>query len=377
MRNERVLISGAGIAGQALGYLLARNGFRPTIVERAGTLRRGGQGVDIRDEALEVGERMGILARVRAAGADVLGMRFVDAAGARVSEVRLRRPGDEPAADVEIMRGDLIELLHEIGSGAVEYRFGDSIETLEQDRDGVTVTFEHAAAERFDLVIGADGLHSRVRRLAFGPERDHARHMGHYFAFGDADASLGPDRWVTMYNAPGAMAGLYRSGNHPQAKAYFMFRSPRLDLDPRDPATAHLLLTRHFGHRTAWQIPRLLDGVLADPDLYFDSLTQIRMSAWSTGRVALVGDAAYSPSPASGAGAELALVGADRLAAALTAADGDHQRAFPRYTATHLPLTRTKQRLGPNLRLMIPKTHGGIVFRNVLTRLPMPRPLGA
>ncbi|MEV5833425.1 FAD-dependent monooxygenase [Nocardia sp. NPDC052112] len=365
----RILISGASIAGQTLAYWLVRHGFQPTIVERATGLRTGGQGVDVRAGAIEVAERMGIMSRIRSAAADVAGMRFVNAIGDPLAQVDMQQIKDKyDSAEVEIMRGDLVRILHDSNTDA-EYLFDDSIRALDADDDGVTVTFERAPRRRFDLVIGADGLHSTVRRLAFGPESNYVRHLGHYFAFGNADAALGPDRWVTVYNTPGTMAGIYRSGNHAQAKAYFVFRSPLLDLDPRDTGAVRALLTDRFGAESAWHVAQLLDGALADPDLYFDSLGQVHMDSWSTGRIALVGDAAHCASPASGAGAELALVGAYRLAGALAAANGDHRGGFRRYEQSHRALVDRKQQIGPNLRLIVPKTRSGIAIRNTITRL--------
>lgn len=372
MQNQKILISGAGIAGQTLAYWLARHGFQPTIVERAPGLRTGGQGVDIRDQAIEVAERMGIMERARAVAADVAGMRFVRADGGEIARVDTDGIKDKyESAEVEIMRGDLVRILHEITADTVEYLFDDSIRALAQDDDGVAVTFANGPSRRFDLVIGADGLHSTVRRLAFGPESDYVRYMDHYFAFGNADAALGPDRWVTVHNTPGRMSGIYRSANHPQAKAYLIFRSPQRDIDLRDQQAARELLSEEFGGEKAWHVPELLASVLADPDAYIDALGQVRMDSWSTGRIALVGDAAYCASPVSGAGAEIALIGAYRLAGELAAAAGDHRVAFQRYEATQRPLIDRKQQVGPNLRLMVPKSRLGMAVRNTITRLPL------
>ncbi|NUP26032.1 MAG: FAD-dependent oxidoreductase, partial [Nocardia sp.] len=368
----RILISGAGIAGQALAYWLAHHGFRPTVVEQAPRLRTGGQGVDIRGQAIEVAERMGIMARVRAAAADVAGMRFVRADGHDIARVDMEGiKGKHDSGEVEIMRGDLVRILHAISAGTAEYLFGNSIRALDQDDDAVTVTFAHGAARRFDLVIGADGLHSTVRRLASGPESKFVRHMDHYFAFGNADAALGPDRSVTVFNTPGRMAGIYRSGNHPQAKAYFMFRSPQRDIDLRDQEAARALLSAEFGGEKGWHVTELLAGVLADPDAYVDALGQVRMDSWSAGRVAMVGDAAYCASPVSGAGAEIALIGAYRLAGELAVAAGDHRIGFHRYEQAHRPLVARKQQVSPNLRLMVPKSRLGMAVRNTITRLPL------
>jgi 2-polyprenyl-6-methoxyphenol hydroxylase-like FAD-dependent oxidoreductase len=364
--NERILISGASIAGLTLAHWLGRHGFRPVIVERAAALRTGGNGVDVRGQAGEVAERMGIMSRVRALTADVLGIKFVDAADRAVARVDMRTL--DPSS-VEIMRGDLVALLREVTD--VEILFGDSIRGLEQDDDGVTVAFEKAPARRFDLVAGADGMHSHVRRLAFGPEDEFVRHKDHYFAFANADAALGEDRWVTMFNTPGRMAGIYRSGNHAQAKAYLAFRSAPLDYDHRDPSVHKRLVSDAFRDQTSWRTRELLDSALADPDFYFDACAQVQMTSWSAGRVVLTGDAAWCPSPAAGAGASLALVGAYSLAGELAAAGGDYRSAFNRYGAALRPLVAARQQIGLNIRLMLPRTEIGRRVRNTLVRLPL------
>ncbi|MFC8448813.1 FAD-dependent monooxygenase [Kitasatospora sp. NPDC057223] len=367
--DNRILISGSSIAGLTLAHWLARYGFRPTVVERAPALRSGGNGVDLRGRAIEVAERMGIMEHVRAAATDVLGIRFVDAGDRDVVRV-----GTRVDDSVEIMRGDLVALLRAAAGDGVEYVLGDSVTALRQDEDGVDVTFEHGPDRRFGLVIGADGMHSNVRRLAFGPESRFLRFKGHYFAFADADPALGENRWVTMYNLPGRMAGIYRSGNHDRAKAYFIFRSEeRVAFDHRDVGQQKRLISDAFAADSSWRTADLLATALADPDFYFDALSQVRMESWSTGRVALVGDAAHCASPASGAGAELALVGAYRLAVELAAADGDHALAFGRYRQGHRALVEQKQRIGFNIGLMVPRSRSARWLRNALFRLPLMR----
>jgi len=369
--NERILIAGASIAGLTTAHWLARHGFRPTVVEPAPAPRPGGNGVDVREQAVDVVDRMGILPRVRAAAADVRGIKFVDAHGQAVARVDVTG-----ASEIEVMRGDLVALVHQASDG-VEHVFGDAVRGLAQDEGGVTVSFENGPDRRFDLVIGADGLHSTVRRLAFGPEADFVRHGGHYFAFANADAALGEDRWVTMFNRPGRMAGLYRSGNHAQAKAYFIVRSEPIAYDHRDVGAHKRLIRETFARETGWRVRELLAGALDDPDFYFDAVSQVRMGSWSAGRVTLAGDAAWCASPASGAGAELALVGAYRLAGELAAARGDHRIAFARYHDSHRELVGKRQRIGPNVKLMVPRTRAGIAVRNAVARLPLLRAASA
>ena len=369
--NERILISGASIAGPTLAFWLARYGFRPTVVERAPRLREGGNGVDVRGQAIEVAERMGIMPRIRAAATDVMGMSFVNAANRRVARIDMQAIRRKYASgEVEIMRGDLAAILHDVTKDDVEYIFGDSIRTLDQDADGLTVAFEGGATRRFGLVIGADGLHSTVRDLAFGPESRFVRYLGHYGAFANGNPALGEDRWVTLYNEPGKAAGVYRSGNHPGAKAVFLFRSSEpLAYDYRDVGQQKRLLSKAF-EGVSWRVPELLTAAIADPDFYFDMLSQVRMPSWSSGRVALVGDAAHCASPVSGSGAMLGLIGAYRLAGELAAARGDHQVAFRRYEEGHRELIERAQS-DLFLGLIAPKSRVRIWARNAMARLPL------
>jgi 2-polyprenyl-6-methoxyphenol hydroxylase-like FAD-dependent oxidoreductase len=368
---QDILISGAGLAGSTLGYWLARHGFTPTVVERAPALRAGGQGVDVREQAIEVAERMGIMGRIRSMATDVSGMRFVDAAGRDVARIETRAIQEKNATgEVEIMRGDLTKILYEATERDVEYLFDDSIRTIEQSDDGVTVAFEHGPTRRFDLVVGADGLHSTVRRLVFGPEDRFLRYMGHYAAFAETDPALGEDGWVTAYNEPGRLAAIYRSRNHAGAKAEVIFaRREPLHYDYRDLDAQRRLLDEAFAGM-GWRTAQLLAGARTDPDLYFDALAQVRMASWSAGRVTLVGDAGYCASPVSGSGARLAMVGAYRLAGELAGAS-DHRVAFRRYAQGHRALVDRAQRVGPNLRLLVPKTRFGRWMRNNLSRLPL------
>jgi 2-polyprenyl-6-methoxyphenol hydroxylase-like FAD-dependent oxidoreductase len=329
VRNRDVLISGAGVAGQALAYWLRRFGFTPVVVERAPAPRDGGQAVDVRGAAIEVARRTGILDAARAARTGTRGMSYVSSTGKRLASVDGAFGVIDPE-DVEIIRGDLVSILYEAAGSDVEYIFDDSISSLTEGADGVTVTFERSAPRTFHLVVGADGLHSRVRGLAFGPEARFLRHLGLYLSVFTIPNDLELDHWQLIYVTPGKSVTVTSARGNREARAIFFFASGPLDYDYRDRGQQQELLAAAFAG-AGWEVPRLLTAMREAPDFYFDSVSQVCLDSWSAGRVALVGDAGYCPSPLSGQGSSLALVGAYVLASELRAADGDHRDAFAGY----------------------------------------------
>ncbi|MFE5593956.1 FAD-dependent monooxygenase [Streptomyces sp. NPDC056549] len=362
MKNNSVLISGASVAGPALAYWLHRHGFAPTIVERAPALRDGGYAVDFRGEAhLSVLRRMGILADLERVRTGTGSMSYVNSAGKPVAEL----PADLFAGDLEVLRGDLSRILHDATEQHTEYLFGDSVTSLHEDADGVTVTFERAAPRRFDLVIGADGLHSTTRRLAFGPEERYVKHLGVYCAIFTTDNHLGLDRTGHAHRTAGKLAALYSARDNTEAKAVFYFGSPLLDLDRSDVPRQQAVLAEHFAG-SGWQSDRLLDDMRHATDFYFDSVGQVHMDSWTRGRVALLGDAAHCPSSLSGMGSGLALVGAYVLAGELAAAHGDHRVAFARYEQEMRAYAEGCQKMGDGVaKLMVP---GSRVAASLLNR---------
>ncbi|QKG24957.1 FAD-dependent monooxygenase [Actinomadura verrucosospora] len=337
MRNTNVLISGASIAGPALAYWLDRYGFAVTVVERAPGPRPGGQAIDVRGPALHVADRMGILPALRELRTDLRGMSVVGQDGTEIFRTTERTAGggDLAGPDVEVLRDDLAELIAGAGGDGVEYLFDDSIAGLEQRDDGVRVIFHGGDTRTFDLVIGADGLHSGVRRLAFGPEQDYLHHLGGHLGVWTAPNLLGLDRWQMIFpvpgNAWGAMAMSARGNTELRVHMGFDSRDP-VAYDPRDVLDQKRLLASRFAD-AAGEIPRLLATMRDAPDFHFDAMAQIRMDSWSAGRVALLGDAGYCGSPASGQGTSMAMVSAYVLAGELRAAGGDHRAAFAAYEA--------------------------------------------
>ncbi|WP_410656126.1 FAD-dependent monooxygenase [Amycolatopsis sp. lyj-112] len=342
---QKVLISGAGIAGTTLAYWLRRHGFAPTVVERAPAPRVGGHAIDIRGTALDVVKRMGLLERLRGLSTDMRGMSFVNGAGktlVKVTEHTLTG-GLTGNDDIELLRDDLTDVLAAAAQEGVEYVYGDRITGISQNSDGVRVTFAEGEARDFDFVVGADGQHSAVRSLVFGAEKQFSHHMDTYLAVFTVPNFLALDRWQTFHMRPGSMTGLYSARGNTEARAMLGFQSPELDFDRHDVEQQRKLLADHFLDH-GWEAPRLLRE-MASSELYFDSMTQIRMDRFSEGRVALVGDAGYGPSPLSGQGTSLALVGAYVLAGTLAAAQGDHRAGFAAYEREIRPFVLKNQAL--------------------------------
>ncbi|MFC4947638.1 FAD-dependent monooxygenase [Pseudonocardia sp. GCM10023141] len=353
MKQLNILISGASIAGPALAYWLHRYGYRTTVVERAPAPRPGGQTVDLRGAGRTVVERMGLMEQVRAVTVDQRGLAMLDRRGRVTTELPSDLFGGEGiVSEIEVLRGDLAEILHSATlcprhGEATEYLFDDTITDLAQSDDGVTVTFEKAAPRRFDLVIGADGLHSVVRGLAFGPESDHVVPLDCYMAWFTAPADDTLDGWFQMQQPGGGRVASLRPGRLPgETKAALSFRSPPLQVDRRDLAAQRRLVEERFAG-LGWKVPWLLRAMHTASDFTFDSVGQVKLERWSRGRVALVGDAGYSPSALTGLGTSLALVGAYVLAGELAAAGGDHRVAFPRYDAIMAPYVASGQELPP------------------------------
>jgi 2-polyprenyl-6-methoxyphenol hydroxylase-like FAD-dependent oxidoreductase len=366
--NPTVLISGAGVAGPTVAYWLARHGFRPTVVERAARLRSSGSPVDVRGPAVTVAERMGVMQRLREGGTAVTAMSFVNRSGREVGRFNMRALQRATGSrEVELTRTDLAAILYEAGRDAAEFRFDDTMTALSQDDDGVDVTFEKAAPRRFDLVIGADGLHSTTRRLAFGPESEFVRHQGIYVATMQLNDPAEHERDVVMYNAPGRMVAIHPVRGH--AMAAFIFRSPAMDgFDHRDIEQHKRIVTDVYAG-DGWRVPELLNRVRATDDLWLDSVSQVRMDRWANGRVVLVGDAASSVS-LFGDGSTLAMAGAYTLAEELAATPTDPWSAFVRYEAKHRTLVDPRQgAIAIASALMVPATRTGITVRNLASRL--------
>jgi 2-polyprenyl-6-methoxyphenol hydroxylase-like FAD-dependent oxidoreductase len=326
MKNKTVLISGASVAGPALAFWLHRYGFQPTIVERAPAVRPGGYAIDFRGTSLRVLERMGLLPEVQRKQTRIGAITIVDRNNRKVASM----PDGFTSGELEVPRGDLAAIFHEATRETTEYIFDDSIVDIEESAGGVEVLFERGGRRRFDLVVGADGLHSRVRSIVFGKEADFVRYLGFHVSVFTIPNYLNLENAGLYYGTLGKKVGIFSGGDPREAKASFFFSTEPLDHMRRDSERQKKILRQHFQDE-GWELARLLELMEAAPDFYFDSVSQVKMDRWSAGRSVLVGDAAWCASPLSGMGTGMAIIGAYVLAGELAEANGEYQVAFKNY----------------------------------------------
>jgi 2-polyprenyl-6-methoxyphenol hydroxylase-like FAD-dependent oxidoreductase len=358
----QVLISGASVAGPTLALWLTRRGHTVTVVEQAPALRRGGHGVDFRGAQMELLDRMGITDEVRARQTGMGTQTFVDADGRTLAEL----PALFFSGEVEIERGDLADILFARTRDHVEYVFGDTITALHDDGAGVDVTFRHAAGRRFDLVVGADGMHSAVRALTFGPEPDFATFRGYHAAGFTAPNVLDLDHAGLLYNEPGRAVMVSSGRDRSRLGVGLVFASDRLTHDRHDQDQLRRIVADRYAG-AGWRTPELLEHLAGATDLYFDPLEQIHLPRWSRGRIALVGDAAWCAGP-GGSGTGLAMMGAYVLAAEL--ARSDHATAFARYQEVLAGAAARGQYQAKGAgKFLAPPTRGAIRRRNLTYRL--------
>lgn len=355
----RVLISGASVAGPAAAYWLCRQGVEVTVVERMplARVRSSGHAVDLFGPAMEVTEWMGVLPAVMDARTRTEIISFLRDHGRGVDVEMRRLVAGISGRHVEVMRGALADILYEATRTDARYLFDDSIVTLDEQPGGVAVTFERAPADRYDVVVGADGLHSHVRRLVFGPEDGFRRFLGGYFAGAALPNYLGLEGRMEVWNAPGRLAAIYPVHRTSMARGGFFFRRrEELPLDHHDVAGQKQVLHQIYG-ADGWHVPRLLAEMDAADDFYFDSISQIVMENWVTGRVALVGDAGYSPGPAVGGGTSIAMVGAYVLGDELTRPVRNPQAGLRAYEDRIRGLVVRARRVGPaTMATLIPRS---------------------
>jgi len=362
-----VLISGVGIAGPTLAYWLKAAGFQPTLVERASALRSGGYVIDFWGLGYTIAERMGLMPEINRDGYYAQEFRIVDEAGHRLAGF-----GTDVFAEltngryVTLQRSDLSRMLFERISG-VEAIFGDEIILVEEKPDCVEVQLKHGGRRRFDLLVGADGLHSAVRNLVFGPQAQFERRLGYIVAAFEARGYRPRDEDVYLiYGQPGRMVGRFTLRD--DRTLFLLVFTEHHSAFPETPTAQKALLREIYGGE-GWECDQMLAKLERTGELYFDTVSQIRMPNWSRGRVALVGDAAFCVSLLAGQGSALAMISAYILAGELAMADGRHSEAFAGYEARLKSYMGRKQRGAERFAgALAPRTRVGMLFRNVVVR---------
>ncbi|MGU3292477.1 FAD-dependent monooxygenase [Williamsia sp. M5A3_1d] len=368
-----VLISGASIAGPTAAYWLARAGFEVTMVERFAELRPGGQSVDVRGAGRTVARRMGVEDLIRAGGTGEEGLQFVDTRGNVKAAFAASdfADGNGPTAELEILRGDLARIVFDAATAAgAETVFGDTITDLDDDGTAVHVTFANATARTFDHVIIAEGMRSRTRRLVVD-DSDAIRSLGMYTSYFTIPRAASDTQWASWCSFPGSRSALIRPDTHGTTRAALSFMTDDRGLDALDIDGQKAELRRRYAD-AGWEIPRVLDGMDAADDFYFEGIGQVRLPRWGHGRVVLLGDSAYCASPVSGMGTSLSLVGAYVLAHEIIAG-GD---ALSRYESIMRPYVDQAQKLPPGTpRVANPRSRLGVRVLNAAAGVAASKPV--
>ena len=343
--RKRILVSGASIAGPALAYWLTRYGCDVTVVERAPTVRLGGYPIDIRGSAIPVVERMGLMPALKAAHIETGSITFVAEDGSTIRKVPPEEvSGGTEGYDVEIPRWSLSSLLYDASRNEADYRFNESIASIENRPQDALVTFQSGRQEMFDIVVGADGLHSNTRALAFGDEAQFLKYLGYTFVGFTMPNILGLSHGAALRPAIGRLAALYAVRDADTLHAFFNIARDVPSDSELSSVDVQRALMREIYAGDGWVVPQMLEVLDTAEDIYFDTVSQVHMPRWSTGRVALIGDAAYAPSFLTGQGSSLSLVGAYILAGEIAAHD-DHAEAFDAYEKKARNFIETNQYL--------------------------------
>ncbi len=342
--NLKILVIGAGIAGPAVCYWLKRFGFSPVLIEKSATLRKGGHALDVRGVATTLSKNMGIYDQLYKMRTRIECGRFIDTTGKILHESHGENFGFRQDDEIEILRGDLIEILMSRISD-IPCHYNQSITNIQQNNNHVIVTFNDGNIENFDLVIAADGIHSTTRRMVFDKNDYQLIHLNAYFSTFTIPNYLNLSHVDLQCEAHQKLVSMNSDHDPKTARAGFMFRSQHTLTDIRDEQEQKQFLCdtyRDFG----WETKNILALMQNSDDFYFDAVLQVKMKDWTKGRVALLGDAGYSPSPLSGQGNNLAFVGAYILAGELKKAHGNPEKAFPQYNAQLKTFVEANQAFG-------------------------------
>lgn len=361
-----ILICGGGCAGPSLAFWLAHIGHRVTIVERYPVLRAGGAQIDLRAQGIQLVKRMGLIDTIRSKVVDEDGVAWVDGNGKPRATFLANKTGkgaQSLTSEIEIMRGDLVQILYDATKDNVEYIFGTTVEHFEQDNNGVTVHFSDGKTVIYDILVGADGQGSRIRKAILPPDVDPLRHLGIYMAYWWVPTVASDNKIAKATHAPGGRMVVTRTHSPTESQAIFNMRDDSDEL--RSIPKASIERQKEFWSEKykdlGWVTPRLIAGMQTSKNFYCQEVAQVRTDTWYKGRVVLVADAAHCPSPMTGMGTTSALVGTYVLAGEISQNSENLDKAFANYDKTLRPFINEVQWLPSwTLPLILPKTQLGI-----------------
>jgi 2-polyprenyl-6-methoxyphenol hydroxylase-like FAD-dependent oxidoreductase len=369
MKNQKVLVSGASIAGLTTAWWLNHVGYQVTVVELAAAPRTDGAAVDLNELTVEIVKRMKLYEQLKSHQLRVDRLEYKNAADVTEGTILINQGEEAPAGEIEIERDKFVDVMMAALKGNVEFMFSNSITGLEECADKITVTFKNGGQRTFDLVFGCDGSHSGTRKIWFGPEQDYAHFLGAYFSISIVPKLLVPQRIMQTFSVP--YKSVMLNGYNKKTDIIFIFLSEtEIPYDYRDVVQQRKILTEQFSG-DGWRTAELLEEVQRTPGFYFDKFCQIKMPSWSKGRVVLIGDAAYCPSAAAGQGGSLAMQGAAAVADALVKHQGNYQDAFAEYERSLRPAIEEIQAIAEqNLKTnFVLKTEEAIRKRNTEAKL--------
>lgn len=365
LKEKRVLVSGASFAGLSTAYWMNKLGYNVTVVEIAKGLKKGGSPVNIEEDTVGIVRRMGLYDQIKSNSIITEVMEFKNSDDVTERSMSLQNSSDQLAKEeYQIERDLLLHIMFEAVKDDVGFIFDDSIVSLKEEDNGVTVAFKGGQNQSFDLVFGCDGIHSAVRKYYFGDEGEFSHFLQAYFSITIVNKLLIRENTLQMYNEPGKAIMLNAYNNKTDIVLCF-FSEKEIPYDYRDEAQQRKMILDQFSG-PGWRTPELLDEVKGSKTFYFDKLCQIKMPSWTKGRVALVGDAGYCASPAAGKGGSLAIDGAAALADAFQKCHGNFELAFREYNLRFRPYIEEVQANAAKfgLEMLVPRTEEAIRERN-------------